>query len=370
MIALKGTGFKKIQIVTEDGGAVEEAENEEDEEEEQDNGRPGPRLRADDDDDEAATSRHAERDDDTAATASPDEDAPANGATPDMPASDTPASGMPASGAPDAAGLTKDLTGLVKQMLGVIKQDPTAKTALAELATDAQASLKRGDLEQAAAGIEILREAIDSYSSGSGNDGDGGTKNANRTGRAGRRRRRWEHEGALRRRQRPQRWQRPQRHQGRQRCRQWRRLGPGWRQPEGQGRRAIGADLPQVARGLDGDAGEGRQGAAEAEARRFLDASEGEEMVEGLEDQFFKVVDPVLAELDETLSETLQEAAEADGPERERLLGRTPARTIARYTNFVSSNSIISDLDNNPFVPLSIGKTLTSTLATLSSIMR
>ena len=279
---------------------------------------------------------------------------------------------MPASGAPDAAGLTKDLTGLVKQMLGVIKQDPTAKTALAELATDAQASLKRGDLEQAAAGIEILREAIESYSSGSGNDADGGTKNANRTGApddddAGGSTKAQSADGSD-----PNDGSDPS----------------DTRVNNGADRGAdTGADSDQ-----DGGSRKGKGAGPSVQtfhksrvawtatrakvdkelqklSKAILDASEGEEMVEGLEDQFFKVVDPVLAELDETLSETLQEAAEADGAERERLLGDA-RKTIARYTNFVSSNSIISDLDNNPFVPLSIGKTLTSTLATLSSIMR
>ena len=45
-------------------------------------------------------------------------------------------------------------------MLVVIAKDPTQRAALTEMATDAQASIKRGDVAQASAGIDILREAI------------------------------------------------------------------------------------------------------------------------------------------------------------------------------------------------------------------
>ena len=141
IIALKGTGFRKVLIVLEDGSPVETAESEEDEEDVQDH-----------DDDRVDDDR---ADDDRA----DDEDTDRKGSTQAAADSD---GGTAEESKPDANELTRTLTGLVKRMIGVIAKDPKQKTALAELATDAQASLKRGDLEQAAAGIEILKTALES----------------------------------------------------------------------------------------------------------------------------------------------------------------------------------------------------------------
>ena len=43
---------------------------------------------------------------------------------------------------------------------------------------------------------------------------------------------------------------------------------------------------------------------------------------------------------------------------------------IDRYESFVGSNNLISQLDQNPFVPLQIQKTLTATLAALKKSVR
>ena len=168
--ALKGTGVSKVSLQFEDGSAAEIIESEEEEIEE-----------FDDDDD---------LEDQHNAAARPPEPAPAaeHGAGGETPAP----AGQSASGDPPAAGgqkaaqggagqgeaakLTADLKELVKRMLAVIAADPSQKSALAELATDAQASIKRGDFAQAAAGIEILRDALDD--AGSGDDAGAGKRPA------------------------------------------------------------------------------------------------------------------------------------------------------------------------------------------------
>ena len=372
VIALKGTGYKKIQIVTENGEALEEAEG--DEEDEEEGGDSGGKHHAAGDDDEPATSRRQDSPDDGGRSrldADDDHDTKSGNNA-----------GNDSGDQPDAATLTKDLTGLVKQMLAVIKKDPSAKAALAELATDAQVNIKRGDLEQAAGGIEILRDAIQSYSGG-GSNGSGNSSNSFLDAKS--------HPDNDR-----DSDNRPNsgdddanpRSNGRPPPRDSDRLDAGGKDGGGKGTNGKDAN-GKDANGKDANGKEGgasvqkfhksrvawtaTRAKVDAELQKLSkairDASEGEDMVDSIEEQFFKVVDPVLAELDESLSDTLADAANADGEERERLLDEARS-TIKRYTNFVSTNSIISDLDNNPFVPLAIGKTLTSTLSTLSSIMR
>ncbi len=135
IVALKGTGFNKVKIQLDDGTEVEAHEEADTEGTEGDEAKPA-----------AAPA---------AAAATPAEPSPA------------------AANQPNPAALAKDLTDLVKRMLAVIAKDPTQKAALAELATDAQASLKRGDLDQASAGIDILREAVKDGEAASAGRGGG-----------------------------------------------------------------------------------------------------------------------------------------------------------------------------------------------------
>ena len=169
VVALKGTGFSKVQIVLEDGSAVEMHE------EADDTTQDGDTARAAKDGADGGAGPQANRPeppgvDDTSAGDSPDatEDSPSTGQV-DASADDGQPPGQPSAPA-DPKELARELTALVKQMLDVIRQDPSQKAALAELATDAQASLKRGDLDQAAAGIEILRQALDTGSGATDQD--------------------------------------------------------------------------------------------------------------------------------------------------------------------------------------------------------
>ena len=285
VVALKGTGFKKIRIVTEDGEAVEEAEDEE--------GEP---------EDGAATQRvPADRDEDATLRAEP-----APPATPTK------------WGRPDPETLTQQLTEMVKQMLGVIKHNPSQKTALAGLATDAQVSLKRGDLDQAAAGIEILRLAIATQ-----------TQTQTPTAPAS--------------------------------------LSPS---ADGTGPAPDPAALQKIQKSRV--AWTATRAKVDGELQRLtkaiLGAGTGEDL-SGFEDEFQSVVTPLLDELDDTLADTLDRAGQAAGAEYAQLLDEA-RRTVERYTALVQASPVISGLDRNPFVPLAIGKTLTGTLSALAVIIR
>ena len=150
--ALKGTGVSKVNITV--GG--DDAE-----------GPPGQPGEDDDATSEAAPAAGAtaagQPSPPTMADASPDV---ASAAAPDAPAPPPPPPATPAppaAGAPagqDAGALTAQLTGLVKQMITAIGGNPGLKTTLAPLATTAQTALKQGNLQQAAAGIASLQQAL------------------------------------------------------------------------------------------------------------------------------------------------------------------------------------------------------------------
>ena len=79
---------------------------------------------------------------------------------------------------------------------------------------------------------------------------------------------------------------------------------------------------------------------------------------------------PLLERLDESLADRLDEAANATDPaERARLVAAARA-SIAQYQAVLASEPLIADLDDNPFVPLSIQKTLTATLTALAAAVR
>ena len=316
-VALKGTGFKKVQILTEDGEAVEEAEGEDEEEDEaEDESKDNDARPAGDD--EETTARQARPDQDEPAVAPDgqmgDADDPAapphlDADTPSTPdANDTAA----AAGTPDAGALTQTLTGLVKQMLAVIKADPSQKAALAELATDAQVSLKRGDLEQAAAGIEILRQAV-------GAPAGVGTSSA---------------EAA------------PARPSDTPAGRTHAKAKVAWLAT----RTKMTGDLDQLS-GKFGDA--------------FKDHGRAADLQKAFKDR----IDSVLGDLDEALAAKLEEVNQAEDAAAHAKIVEEARQIMTRYQSVVASNPTIKALDSNPFVPMNLEKTLTATLGILTKAL-
>ena len=82
-------------------------------------------------------------------------------------------------------------------------------------------------------------------------------------------------------------------------------------------------------------------------------------------DKVFKAkVEPMMETLDHSLAEKLDEIASAPAADHPKLVGEA-RQIISRYESYLAGEPLISQLDSNPFVPLSIQKTLTATLAAL-----
>lgn len=319
VVAMKGTGVRQVEIVLEDGTSVDSAQGEE--ELEIDVATPQATLDAADDGAlqvEASLPPSQPQQPDTAA--SPDADQGPD-ASPDA---------SQGQDGPSAADLLSDLHALVKRMLGVIRQDPSQKAALAELATDAQASLKGGDLKQTAAAIDVLRTALDSVGpaapAGAAPSSNGPAKPADSAA--------------------------PQAHHGKphdgkaavQRYRKSRAVWLKTREKVDTDIRALHAKVMQV--------------------------DHGGAFGDDLESQFLSVVDPILNTLDTSLAGILEDAEQATTAEAtDRLLGAARAR-IEAYKQFVSANEAIKGLDSNPFMPMTVGKTLGASLSALEAALR
>lgn len=84
-----------------------------------------------------------------------------------------------------------------------------------------------------------------------------------------------------------------------------------------------------------------------------------------LESSYRARVAPVLAALDESLADKLDEATNAtDAAVRAGLVAEAKA-IMQRYQSYLGSESLIKDLDDNPFVPLTIQQTISATLSAL-----
>jgi hypothetical protein len=102
----------------------------------------------------------------------------------------------------------------------------------------------------------------------------------------------------------------------------------------------------------------------------ILAACDGQDIEAALEAAFRSEVEPVLANLDESLTHKLDEVNKATDPvEREKCLADA-RQILRRYQSFVASEPIIAKLDANPFVKLAIGATLAKTLSGLDAALR
>jgi hypothetical protein len=74
----------------------------------------------------------------------------------------------------------------------------------------------------------------------------------------------------------------------------------------------------------------------------------------------------MLETLDESLSDKLDEVTKNTDPEQHAKLVQEAKRIMQSYQDYLAREPLIEMLDNNPFVSLSIEKTLTTTLSALS----
>jgi len=102
----------------------------------------------------------------------------------------------------------------------------------------------------------------------------------------------------------------------------------------------------------------------------FTSAFKGHQSEGKLTQAFRARVDTVLDTLGEELADTLDAVnGAADPAQRQKLVEQAHAH-IAQYAKHVATDPTIGALDRNPFVPLSIGKTMSATLAALSKTIR
>jgi hypothetical protein len=207
----------------------------------------------------------------------------------------------------DAATLKRDLAGLIGRIAQVAGDDAVRKVQLVQLATDANGAFKANNLEATAQSIARLREAIDNVGGGASTVGTPDGVHAVDYSKA---RADW--------------------------------LGA---------RKQVADDL------------EALQAALEA---RYGDDPAGKEIVSAYNSK----VAPVLAALDTSLADKLDEASKAANPAaRERLAAE--ARQIAgTYEEYLASEPLITDLDANPFAPLAIRQTVAATLAGFAATFR
>lgn len=88
-----------------------------------------------------------------------------------------------------------------------------------------------------------------------------------------------------------------------------------------------------------------------------------------LEERFRQRVAQVLAGLDESLADKLDEATNAAEPEKRAALVNEAKAIMQRYQAVLANEPIIADLDANPFAPVAIQQTITMTLDTLSKVL-
>jgi hypothetical protein len=242
----------------------------------------------------------------------------------------------PAPPGPDSGGLTRSLTDLVRRLA---QADPAQQGALKGLAVQAQAALKSGDAAGASASIEQLRAALNAGAAagpatpappnGGGPSPPDGAAPAPPSGAAP-----GPPDSAA-----PAPPGTP---------------GPAAKVAYAKARLAWLAARKKV----EGDVGKLHDGLATA--------FKGHGKLPDLQSGFQARVEKVLNQLDEQLADKLDAVTKAtDGAQHAKLVGEAK-QVLQRYEAFIASDPTLKEIDANPFVPLSIQQTLTTTLSVLS----
>ena len=101
----------------------------------------------------------------------------------------------------------------------------------------------------------------------------------------------------------------------------------------------------------------------------LIAAFEGFDIEAELHAEYTEFVAPVLAALDESLADKLDEAINATNPAAHAKLVEEAKTIIQRYQNYLAGEPVIVALDTNPIVPLAIRQTFTTTLTTLAQAL-
>jgi hypothetical protein len=210
----------------------------------------------------------------------------------------------PQASRPDVAALTAALAELVRRIAGIA--NPAGKEALAKQAREANVNIKTGNLTYAAASIEQLRIALEAPTPSPTTAAPAAARPFSPVAYA-----------------------------------KARLAWLGARQKMASEIERLGATIYATYRG---------------------DAA-------NLEKRFRERVAPVLAGLDESLADKLDEATNSAEPAKRAVLVNEAKAIMQRYQAVLANEPIIADLDANPFAPVAIQQTITMTLDTLSKVL-
>ena len=93
---------------------------------------------------------------------------------------------------------------------------------------------------------------------------------------------------------------------------------------------------------------------------------DGHSVVAELEKSFHDQVQPAMTQLDHNLSDKLRELSANPDPASHPRLVQEAQQIIVSYEQYIAGEKLLSQLDQNPFVPLAAQKTLVASLATLA----
>jgi hypothetical protein len=221
---------------------------------------------------------------------------------------------------PDAGALAKELAALARRIPEVPDTDPALKARLVKLATDANVNIKTNNLNYATNFIaqlrDALRDALDAAGVGIG-------QVVPPSGQA----------------------------------------VPPSGQPTAEGGSVVAYAKSRLAwlaarKKVESD--------IETLRQRIIDTFKDDAIAPQLETSYKTKVAPVLATLDESLADTLDDATNATDPAKRAKLVADAKAIMQKYAQYLTSEPLIKDLDENPFVPLSIRATVGGTISALS----
>ncbi len=216
-----------------------------------------------------------------------------------------PAPPMQAKAPPDPNALKAMLAQLMAAIPKVANGDATVQDSLVRLATVADGSLKGPDLEQAAADIDALRRAIATALEQAKLNAQAGTGSSGTVTFA--------------------------------------KSRLAWL----AARKKVESDIETL-------------------RQRIIDAFKDDAIAPQLDTSYKTKVAPVLATLDESLADTLDAATNETNPTKRADLVKEAKDIMQKYAQYLTSEPLIKDLDENPFLPLSIRATVGGTISTLS----
>jgi hypothetical protein len=102
----------------------------------------------------------------------------------------------------------------------------------------------------------------------------------------------------------------------------------------------------------------------------ILKTYQGQEVVGEIEKAYAGKIQPVIDKFDLALAQKLSEASKATDAATQAKLGTEARAILGRYAQFVASEPLIKELDENPFTPLAIRPTVIATLKQLGDALK